>query len=214
MDTARDLLESEGCSLLLHDTPTGDLVFDVVIGEKGDIIRGERVPRGRGIAGMVAETCEHAVIDDAQQDRRWYGNIDKKYEFHTRNILCVPMIVQDELVGVLEIVNSIGRERYGDGDIEQAKYLAGQAAVAINTRRLHDDLTNRIVEITALYEVAQSISLANPDENVIDAICRSLAGSIRVRKASILLFDEEKIGFALNPHAGFPRRSRREAKYP
>ncbi|MBN2077713.1 MAG: SpoIIE family protein phosphatase [Spirochaetes bacterium] len=204
MDTARELLRSEGCSLLLYEPQSGDLVFDVVIGDKGDIIRGERVPSGKGIAGTVVATRKPEMVDDAQGDERWYRGIDKKYLFHTRNILCVPMMIQDELVGVLEVVNTLGRERYDEGDLEQAQYLAGQAAVAITTRRLHDDLNNRIEEITALYEVTQSISLATPDENLIDAICRALASSIKVRRASILLADEGEGGLHIESCYGLP----------
>lgn len=204
MDTARELLGSEGCSLLLYEPQTGDLVFDVVIGDKGDIIRGERVPSGMGIAGSVVATRKPEIVDDAQGDERWYRGIDKKYLFHTRNILCVPMMIQDELVGVLEVVNTLGRECYDEGDVEMAEYLAGQAAVAITTRRLHDDLNNRIEEITALYEVTQSISLATPDENLIDAICSALAASIKVRRVSILLADESEGGLHIESSYGLP----------
>ena len=51
MDAAKELLDAEGCSLLLDDPKTDDLIFDVVVGEKGDIIRGERIPVGATRAG-------------------------------------------------------------------------------------------------------------------------------------------------------------------
>ena len=208
MDVAREMIRSEGSSLLLYDKATGDLIFDVVISDKGDVIRGERVPKGKGIAGSVAETMRPVIVDEAEKDPRWYHDIDRKYNFHTRNILCVPMIVMGELVGVLEVVNSIERERYDDWDLEQLLYIADHAAIAIHNRRLYDDLSNRIEEMTALYEVAQAISLANPDDRVIDTICASVAHSMKVKRASIIIYDEEDQKLKIESAIGLPESIR------
>ncbi len=204
MDSAKELLNSEGCSLLLADQKTGDLIFDVVIGDKGDIIRGERVPKGMGIAGLVAMNMEPVIVDDPHHDTRWYHDIDQKYQFNTKNLLCVPMQVMGDFVGVLEVVNSIGRDRYDVIDLEQARYIANQAAIAINNRRLYDELTNRIEELTALYEVAQSISLAGPEDDIIDTICKSLAKSMKVRRVSIIFYDESEGRLNIESAVGIP----------
>ncbi|HNW27641.1 MAG TPA: SpoIIE family protein phosphatase [Spirochaetota bacterium] len=204
MDAAKELLKSEGCSLLLADQKTGDLIFDVVIGDKGDIIRGERVPKGKGIAGIVASSMESIIVDDPHHDDRWYHDIDQKYQFNTKNLLCVPMQVRGDFVGVLEVVNTIGRERYDGHDLEKAEYIANQAAIAINNRRLYDELTNRIEELTALYEVAQSISLAGPDDDIIDNICKSLAKSMKVRRVSIIFYDENDKRLTIESAYGLP----------
>ncbi len=204
MDAAKELLNSEGCSLLLADQKTGDLIFDVVIGDKGDIIRGERVPKGKGIAGIVASKMEPVIVDDAHNDSRWYHTIDQKFQFNTKNLLCVPMQVMGDFVGVLEVVNSIGRDRYDDFDVEQAKYIANQAAIAINNRRLHDEHTNRIEELTTLYEVAQSISLAGPEDDILEIICHSLARSMKVGRASIIFFDEHEGRLRIESSHGLP----------
>lgn len=205
MDVAKDLLNSEGCSLLLDDQKTGDLIFDVIVGDKGDIIRGERVPRGKGIAGIVAIDMKPVIVDDAHNDSRWYHAIDQKYQFNTKNLLCVPMLVMGDFVGVLEVVNSIGRDRYNEIDLEQAEYIASQAAIAINNRRLYDELTNRIDELTALYEVSQSISLTGPDDDIINTICTSLAHSMKVRRVSVIFSDEDAGGLRIESAVGLPK---------
>ncbi len=204
MDSAKELLNSEGCSLLLSDQKTGDLIFDVVIGNKGDIIRGERVPKGKGIAGLVAAKMEPVISNDPHKDSRWYNDIDQKYQFTTRNLICVPMLVMGDLIGVLEVVNAIGRDGYDETDIEQAGYIASQAAIAINNRRLYDELSTRIEELTALYEVAQSISLAGPDDDIIDNICKSLAETMKVRRVSILFYNEDDRRLNVESAFGLP----------
>jgi transcriptional regulator with GAF, ATPase, and Fis domain len=56
MDTARNLLKTQGASLLLYDEETGDLVFDIARGDRSNILASKRVPKGQGIAGECART--------------------------------------------------------------------------------------------------------------------------------------------------------------
>ena len=204
MDVTKELLNAEGSSLLLSDPETGDLVFNVVVGEKGDIIQGQSVPRGKGIAGTVAESGRPIVVNNAQEDPRFFNGIDIKSDFTTRNILCLPMIVMDELVGVLEIVNSVGRDGFNEFDFLKAQYIADQAALAITNRRLYDTLTKRIDELSSLYKISQAIAQASRDDNILIKIIESLANSMEVERASIVIFDETKKILKIEASHGLP----------
>ncbi len=204
MDIAKELASAEGASLLLTDYETDDLIFNVVIGEKGDVIRGDRVPVGKGIAGIVAQTGEPLIVDDAQNDPRFYKKIDSKYNFHTRNIVAVPMKLMDQLVGVLEVINSIDREGFDDWDLKLLSYLADTAAIAISNRRMYYDLTNRIDELTALYEFSQSLSFSTEEEDVLRKSLEALARAIRVERASIIIHDEQRDSLVIRAAFGLP----------
>jgi serine phosphatase RsbU (regulator of sigma subunit)/putative methionine-R-sulfoxide reductase with GAF domain len=189
LDVAKELINTEASSILLADKNSGDLIFNVVIGEQGEILKGKRVPKGKGIAGSVAESGNHLIVNDAQNDPRFYGAIDKKTSFKTRNLICLPMIVIDEMVGVLEIVNKKNFEEFNEWDLKKSQYIADQAAIAIANRRLLDDLNNRIDEISSLYEVSQVISFSKKDDNLLSKIIDTLAESMSVGKISIIIFD-------------------------
>lgn len=204
MDVTKELLNSEGSSLLLTDPESGDLVFNVSVGEKGNIIQGQRVPRGKGIAGSVAETGQAMMVNNVQDDPRFFNGIDIKTDYITRNLLCLPMIVMDELVGVLEIVNSLGRDEFDEYDFQKAKYIADQAALAITNRRLYDTLTKRIDELTALYQISQAIAQATGEENILDYIIESLASAMGVERASIVIFDEGTGRLKIEASYGLP----------
>ncbi len=204
MDIAKELASAEGASLLLTDNETDDLIFNVVIGEKGDVIKGDRVPVGKGIAGIVAQTGEPLIVDDAQNDPRFYKKIDSKYNFHTRNILAVPMKLMDSLVGVLEVINSIDREGFDDWDLKLLSYLADTAAIAISNRRMYYDLTNRIDELTALYEFSQSLSFSTEEEDVLRKSLEALARAIRVERASIIIHDDQRDALVIRASFGLP----------
>ncbi|HOW81399.1 MAG TPA: SpoIIE family protein phosphatase [Spirochaetota bacterium] len=204
MDVTKELLRAEGSSLLLCDPETKDLVFNVVVGEKGDIIQGQRVPRGQGIAGTVAETGKAVMVNDVQNDPRFFKGIDMKADFMTRNILCLPMIVMDELVGVLEIVNSKERDSFDDIDLQKGQYIADQAALAITNRRLYDNLQKRIDELSALFTISQAVAQSTDDDSILPHIIQSLAQSMEVEKASIIIYDEESAQLRIEASYGLP----------
>jgi len=207
LDAAKNLVSAESSSLLLSDISTGDLIFNVVIGEKGDIIRGERMPGGKGIAGFVAESGKALIVNDTENDPRHFKGIDEKSGFNTRNIISVPMVVMDELVGVLEIVNSIGKDEFTDLDLEKAKYIAEQAALAITNRRLYDDLEKRIDELSALFDVSNAISFSESKDNVLQNIIQSLASSMDVDRASIGIYNSGRKKIVLEAHYGIDTKS-------
>ncbi|HPQ53518.1 MAG TPA: SpoIIE family protein phosphatase [Spirochaetota bacterium] len=204
MDITKELVMAEGSSLLLTDEQSDDLIFNVVVGEKGDIMKGDRVPSGVGIAGTVAATGEPLIVNDAQHDPRFYNKMDSKYNFYTSHILCVPMKVMDRKVGVLEAINAIDREGFDEWDMKLLTYLAETAAIAIANRRLYYDLTNRIEELTALYEFSQSISFSSAEEDILKNTIYSVAQSIRVEKASIILYNESTESLVVKASYGLP----------
>ncbi len=208
LDISKDLVTAEGSSLLLTDPKSGDLTFNIVSGEKKKQIKGFKIPKGVGIAGTVAGTGKPLIVNNVKDDPRHFGEIDKKFSFNTRSILCVPMEIKGKLTGVLEAVNAIGRDGFSEWDQDVLSYLAEQAAIAIFNRMLYDDLTSRIKELTALYDISQSISFADPDEEIFNKIIDSLAESLEVEKASILLYDNSKHKFKLTASHGLPEHIR------
>ena len=203
LGVAKDIVNAEGSSLLLTDPKSGDLIFNVVSGGKNEIT-GEKVPKGSGIAGRVFDTGKPLIVNNVKSDPRHFDGIDKKFSFNTKSILCVPMEMQGKLLGVLEAVNSVGRDGFSDWDQELLQYIAEHAAIAIFNRMLYDDLTSRIKELSTLYEITQSISFADPDENIFNDIIITLADSLEVEKASILFYDSSKQKFVLTASYGLP----------
>ena len=58
IEASMKLLEVEAGSLLLVDQETGDLFFEVALGDKGENLKEVRLKKGEGIAGWVAEKGE------------------------------------------------------------------------------------------------------------------------------------------------------------
>ena len=79
---------AEAASVMLHDNVTGELYFQVAVGESGDqeTLKEEiRLQPGQGVAGAAAELRECIVVDDATKDKRVYREADIASSFETRN---------------------------------------------------------------------------------------------------------------------------------
>jgi sigma-B regulation protein RsbU (phosphoserine phosphatase) len=144
MATAVELLHAETSSLLLVDEETNELTFEVTTGQPGRDVVKYRVPAGQGIAGWVVEHGRPLRIDDPRQDPRFYSRMDEAVGFETRNILAVPLIVQEQVIGVVEIVNKVNAPGFDEQDLELALAFASQASVAIDYARIQARLAGEV----------------------------------------------------------------------
>ncbi|GAB4576070.1 MAG: hypothetical protein Kow0077_30720 [Anaerolineae bacterium] len=149
MDSASELVDAEGASILLVDKNTNDLVFAVSSTGSEDKLIGQPVPLDGSIAGTILRENKPVAINNVQADPRHYRQTDQITQFTTRSILGVPMRIRDKPVGVLEAVN----KRNGVWTVQNRSalmILAAQAAVAIENARLVDALRQANKELAEL----------------------------------------------------------------
>lgn len=153
------VLNAEAASLLLLDETTGELYFDVATGDKGNKIMEIRLPKGVGIAGLVAERGTHMLVPDAQTDPRFFKTADKISGFFTRNILCVPIKTKERVVGVLEAMNKKEGD-FDDSDLQLIGALSNFIAVAIENISLYKEMKETFYSTTEV--LAEIIELRDP----------------------------------------------------
>ena len=115
---ASEVVKSEAASFLLMDAATGELYFDVAVGEKGGALQHIRLKKGEGIAGWVAEHQKAAVVNDVANDPRWTQKGDQTSKFKTRSILAVPMQLNNRLIGVMEAINRADNQPFSETDVQ------------------------------------------------------------------------------------------------
>ena len=154
MERINAVLRVEAGSLLLIDDETGELVFQIALGEKAEGVKPFRLQMGQGIAGHVAQSGEPLMISDAQKDRRHYKAVDVTTDFLTRSILCVPMIVKGKVIGVIEIMNKLEGD-FTESDLTLLNSIATYAAIAIENARLHQSVLAERDRVVVAQEEAQ-----------------------------------------------------------
>lgn len=146
------LLGPSTWSLLLRDEPSGDLVFVLARSEVDQVLIGQRLKPGEGVAGWVAVHGQTLLLPNAAADPRFSPRMDEETHFATRSIVAVPLRHSDRVIGVIEIVNFLGEREFTPQDVEILQVFADFAAVAISNAHAHGELVeaNRNDPLTGL----------------------------------------------------------------
>ncbi|MEJ3743193.1 diguanylate cyclase [Actinomycetes bacterium KLBMP 9797] len=149
LETARAATGARAGAVLLLDPAGGVLVPQCAEGLDGDWAE-LRVPLGRGLLGTVAATGEPRR---GRVDRD--GPVLSEHEPTCLTYVAVPFCrpapvgdVEPPALGVLALYDRLGSDEFDDADLVTLRTFAGQAAVAVDNVRVHEE--------------AQRLSLTDP----------------------------------------------------
>lgn len=151
VEAAAQVTSARAASLFLVEEATQELVFEVALGQKAQEVKKFRLPLGRGIAGLVAMTGQPMAVSNAQQDFRQASDIAQAVGYLPQSILCMPLFYDDQVIGVLELLDKEGASAFSPSDMEILELFAQQAAVAIEHSRLNRDLAGLVSQVLASY---------------------------------------------------------------
>jgi PAS domain S-box-containing protein len=104
------------------------------------------------IVHYVARTHESVILDDASAQNPFSTDTYIRQQHHARSILCLPLINQAKLIGVLYLENNLTPHVFTPTRIAVLKLLASQAAISLENTRLYRDLEEREAKIRRLVE--------------------------------------------------------------
>ena len=168
--TSMHVTSSKQAALFLLDEEAQELRFETAIGPYAGQVQAQRVPLGHGIAGLVALTGEPMIVADADRDPRQAADIARAAGYTPKNILCVPLVNEDRVIGALEMMDKEGAHSFAASDMETLGFFAKQAAIAIEqslmtrdvchllTSSLHNLWTSADDRKTALQQGAKSFA--------------------------------------------------------
>ena len=150
LENAESVCRAETSSIWELDEERRELFFRVVRGQAAGAIRNLRVPVGQGIVGSVALSGEAEMVNDVAADPRWRGD---SAIFQTRSILTVPLVAEGRVIGVMQLLNPVGRDRFTDGDLRRMSLFAGILSHPLQNARLHTAQQRQFFNmVTALAE--------------------------------------------------------------
>ena len=151
MEHAKDLVKCERCALFMVDKEHNQL-FSTVANQSGEI----RFPVTQGIAGHVARTAEIQNISNAYADRRFNTDIDKKTGYITKNILAMPVMFNNEVIAVTQLVNKLGDESFSSNDEETLSVFSEFAAMSLRNANLFQFMKQAEEESKTLLDIESS----------------------------------------------------------
>ncbi|MFH0801407.1 MAG: GAF domain-containing protein [bacterium] len=154
MQVTREICAADASSILMVDNDTQELYFKAVQGEKRRQVKPVRFSINEGIAGWVAVNRQSLIVNDVLSDSRYLVRVDVESSYQTRNIACVPVIWENELLGVIEALNKKEDKDFTEEDLKFLSILASQAAIAINSTRTISDLQNFFIYMVEILVMA------------------------------------------------------------
>ncbi|MBV8227926.1 MAG: GAF domain-containing protein, partial [Verrucomicrobia bacterium] len=121
------------------------------------------------IIHYVVRTKESVILDDASIHNPFSMDTYLR-RHHARSILCLPLINQAKLIGVLYLENNLTPHVFTPTRISVLKLLASQAAISLENTRLYRDLEKREAKIRRLVDAnIMGLFIWNFDGQIIEA---------------------------------------------
>ncbi|HEV2250975.1 MAG TPA: diguanylate cyclase [Candidatus Limnocylindria bacterium] len=123
---ATELVRGERASLMIRDDATTDFVIARAVGIADEVKRQVRIRQGEGVVGSVAASKRSLLVrtgevrEGAQPDR-----------YRTTSFMSVPILVDDESRGVLNVADPIDGRSFGEDDLVTLELLASHIGACL-----------------------------------------------------------------------------------
>ena len=135
---ANEFVPSEAGSILL-DNPArklrqrerNDLTFIAAFGVKAEALVGRMVPADQGIGGQVYISGDSYRAVRSDNDQQFNPVIDEATDYQTLSLVAIPIRIEQEVCGVLELVNRRHANEYSLQDLNLLEIFAGYISISI-----------------------------------------------------------------------------------
>src|SRR5271168_988618 len=183
---AHDYFHLRNVAIALLDKPSQQLYIRSQIGwdEGQDKIR---LPLGQGIMGAAALKKQPVYAPDVTKDPRYFCSAKS-----TRSELAIPLMVRDEVVGVLDC-QSDRVDHFNSETIDLLTLFSTQASIALQNARLYSLEQQRARQLQAINAIAQQTTAVLDLKELLSKVCLLIQQAFGVAQVSVLLKDEDDL---------------------
>jgi signal transduction histidine kinase len=157
-----EILNCEAGSLLMVDEETQELVFRVALGPVAEDLLNKRLAPGTGVVGKAVDTRQPQIVNNVADTPDWFSKTDEQTGFRTRSLLVVPLIVKNEILGVIEVLNRLDGLPFSKNDQDILSAFAAQASVALENANLYtrtdQALADRVEELSVMQRIDRELN--------------------------------------------------------
>jgi two-component system, sensor histidine kinase PdtaS len=172
------------CTVRLLDEERGELVLRATQATAKAYQRKRALKLGESIAGRAIAENRPVIIPDVQVEEDYVGH-DLAVEQGMRSMICIPLTIQDRVVGVMTCYTDRVRE-FAEDEISALETLAKQAAISIEHAKLqvrntlmqemHHRVKNSLQQVASLLRLQLRHSQGQSAEEMLaDSLARILA---------------------------------------
>jgi diguanylate cyclase (GGDEF)-like protein len=190
---AHDYFHLRNVAIVLLDQQSQQLYVRSQIGwdEGQDKVR---LSPGQGITGAAALKKQPVYAPDVSKDPRYFCSAKS-----TRSELAIPLMVRDEVVGVLDC-QSDRLDPFDPETIDLLTLFSTQASMALQNARLYSLEQQRARQLQAINAIAQQTTAVLELEELLDRVCQLIQEAFRVSHVSLFLREDHDL--VLRAHHG------------
>jgi diguanylate cyclase (GGDEF)-like protein len=190
---AREYFHLQNVAILLLDKDTNQLRTRSQIGWEDGL---DSIPLaiGTGIIGTAAREKRPLYVADVSKDSRYIPRGGK-----TRSELAIPLMVRDEVVGVLDC-QSENLDHFDSETVDLLTLFSTQASMALQNAQLYSLERRRAAQLEAINAIAQQTTAVLDIEKLLAKVCLLIQDKFQVSHVSVLLKDDDDL--VLRAHHG------------
>lgn len=199
-------MRADASSVIIVDSQEGHRKFSLAPGNKAQQIEESNLRLAEGIAGFVAEQRSPLLVADIAHEPRFSRQVDQIGGIKTGAFACVPLLVRDEVIGVL----AVAQKKVGaltEKDLSLLVAVGGHVAITLENARFVDEVKNlhdkleQASRLKAQFLATTSHELRTPINIIIgnlDILLGGFLGELTPRQKDSLRTALRNSGEALN----------------
>jgi RND family efflux transporter MFP subunit len=187
----RDILGAGACNLWLADAGEGDLYLAQQVGEDPTAEEGARASTTEGLFSEVTQQANPKLIEDASADPALEARRTTGGEFEIQSWMAAPLRKDDEVLGVVEVVNKADGTPLNEDDLFFLSSISEQAAVALHNANLLES-ERKVHALDALLKISQEITSTLDLDHVLTTVVHQAGTIVPFDRCVIGFFDRRR----------------------
>jgi len=161
VDASIELSDAEEGSLLLLDEKTGELYIKACRNYQDNTVNNFHIPVRNSLINQVIRSGKPLIIDEKTPK-------EIRTSFSVYSIIFVPLIVQNRVIGILEVDHRMVRKSFSDHQIVLVSALADYAAIAIENSNLYNRSESERNKLkTILTGIEEGVIVIDEDQRIV-----------------------------------------------
>jgi GAF domain-containing protein/multidrug resistance efflux pump len=184
----RDILAAGACNLWLVDPASQELVRSQQAGEDPTAGEDARVSATEGLLAGVAQQASPKLVESPAEEPGLEERLKAGGDFEMQTWMAAPLRKDDEVLGVVELVNKQDGTTYDENDLFFLSSISEQAAVAIHNANLLE-AERKVDTLDALLKISQEITSTLDLDHVLTTVVHQASEVVPFDKCVIGFFD-------------------------
>lgn len=156
------------------------------------ILKFVRLNVTEGVIGQVYSSGEPQMLARVEENSSFRKDVSEQVKYDVRNILCVPLRLDQKPLGVLELFNKKpDGAPFTNDDLALVSALSNQIALVLEAHRLREDSSRQVTQLNTLLKSLEIVNSSLSLDVVLDNLMTMGMQLINAEAASILLMDDE-----------------------